>query len=116
LPVFSMGAISTGPQRLDDRPDDALEHANFGDFQVTREDIVAGDADGVLFMRKDMADEIFTRAETLRDAERRQADLMRNGVSLRSQVQFDAYLAAREKSRSLSFRDHLRGVGGAIEE
>jgi hypothetical protein len=59
--------------------------------------------------------DVFTLAETIRDTERRQAELMRGGASLRSQVQFDAYLAQRRKTPSLSFRDHLRGVGGAIE-
>jgi hypothetical protein len=31
-------------------------------------------------------------------------------------VQFSSYLTKREKDPSLSFRDHLRAVGGAIEE
>ena len=50
------------------------------------------------------------------DTERHQAKRIRAGVSLRSQVQFRAYLAKREKTPSLSFREHLRTVGGAIEE
>jgi len=49
LPVFSMGAIPTGPQRLDVRPQDALESATVGDWTVGREDLVLGDDDGVLF-------------------------------------------------------------------
>jgi hypothetical protein len=40
---------------------------------------------------------------------------MRGGVSLRKQVQFETYLAERQKTASLTFRDHLREVGGAIE-
>jgi 4-hydroxy-4-methyl-2-oxoglutarate aldolase len=36
-------------------------------------------------------------------------------VSLREQVRFDVYLAARSRTPSLSFRDHLRNVGGEIE-
>jgi regulator of RNase E activity RraA len=110
LPVFSLGAIPTGPQRLDVRPEDALESAVVGDWMVSRDD------DGVLFVPVARAGDIFTLAETIRDTERRQAELMRGGVSLRSQVQFDVYLAQREETPSLSFRDHLRGVGGAIEE
>jgi len=69
----------------------------------------------VLLVPVARAREIFTLAETIRETERRQAELMRGGVSLRSQVQFDVYLAQREGTPSLSFRDHLRGVGGAIE-
>jgi len=62
------------------------------------------------------AADIFTLAESIRDTERHQAELMRGGLSLRSQVQFDVYLSRREKTPTLSFREHLRGVGGAIEE
>lgn len=115
LPVFSLGAIPTGPQRLDARPPDALELATVGDWIVGRDDLVLGDDDGVLFLPASRANEIFTLAETIRDTERRQADLIRAGVSMRSQVQFDTYLAQRQQSPSLTFRDHLRAVGGAIE-
>jgi regulator of RNase E activity RraA len=116
LPVFSMGAIPSGPQRLDVRPEDALESAVVGDWTASREDLVFGDDDGVLLVPAARAEDIFTLAEAIRDTERRQAALMRRGTSLRSQVQFDVYLAHREETSSLSFRDHLRGVGGAIEE
>jgi regulator of RNase E activity RraA len=116
LPVFSLGAIPTGPLRLDARPPGALETAVVGDWTVSREDLVLGDDDGVLFAPSAQAEEIFTLAETIRDSERRQAERIQAGVSLRSQVQFSSYLTKREKDPSLSFRDHLRAVGGAIEE
>jgi regulator of RNase E activity RraA len=116
LPVFSMGTLSTGPQRLDDRPTDALVFANFGDLQITRRDLVIGDEDGVVFVPSDRADEILGIAERVRDTERHQAELMREGISLRRQVRFDAYIAERETTPSLTFREHLRRVDGAIEE
>ena len=116
LPVFSLGAIPAGPLRLDARPPDALETAVVGDWTVSREDLVLGDDDGVLLVSGDQAEEIFALAETIRDTERRQAERIRAGVSMRSQLQFSAYLAKREETPSLSFRDHLRAVGGAIEE
>src|SRR5205814_4326934 len=116
LPVFSLGAIPTGPLRLDARAHDALESAVVGDWAVSREDLVLGDDDGVLFLPSPQAEEIFTLAETIRDTERRQAERIRAGASLRTQVQFRAYLAKREDTPSLSFREHLRTVGGAIEE
>jgi regulator of RNase E activity RraA len=116
LPVFSLGAMPTGPQRLDARPQDALESATVGDWTVGHEDLVLGDDDGVLFVPATRADDILTIAETIRDTERRQAEEVRAGVSLRSQVQFDTYLAQRQHTPSLSFRDHLRAVRGAIEE
>jgi regulator of RNase E activity RraA len=116
LPVFSLGAIPTGPQRLDVRPHDALESATVGGWTVSREDVVLGDDDGVLFTPASRAGDLFTLAETIRDTERHQAERIRAGVFLRSQVQFRTYLAQRRQTPSLSFRDHLRAVSGAIEE
>lgn len=116
LPVFSLGAISTGPLSTDPRPDDALERAAVGEWTVGREDLVLGDEDGVLFVPRAGADDVFTLAESIRDTERAQADRIRAGESLRSQVQFGTYLSEREKDPSLTFRRHLRAVGGAIEE
>lgn len=115
LPVFSLGAIPTGPQRLDARQPDALESARVADWTVSREDLVLGDDDGVLFVPAAGAAEVFTLAETIRDTERRQAERMRAGVSFRTQVQFHTYLAQRRQRPSLTFRDHLRASGGAIE-
>ncbi|HUY51084.1 MAG TPA: RraA family protein [Streptosporangiaceae bacterium] len=116
LPVFSLGAIPADPQRLDARSLDALESATVGDWTVDREDLVLGDDDGALFVPATRAGDIFTLAETIRDTERRQAGQLHAGVTLRSQVQFDSYLAQRQRTPSLSFRDHMRAVGGAIEE
>jgi regulator of RNase E activity RraA len=116
LPVFSLGAVPTGPLRLDARPPEALASATVGDWTVTRADLAVGDDDGVLFVADAQAAEVFRVAETIRDTERRQAERIRAGVSLRRQVQFSSYLAERAKTPSLSFRDHLRTVGGAIEE
>jgi regulator of RNase E activity RraA len=116
LPVFSLGTLPAGPQRLDVRPPDALESATVGDWTVSREDVVLGDDDGVLLVPAVRAGDIFTLAETIRDTERRQAERIRAGVSLRSQVQFDTYLARRQEAPSMTFREHLRAVGGAIEE
>lgn len=116
LPVFSLGAFPAGPQRLDARSHDALASATVGGWTVGREDLVLADDDGVLFVPATRAGDIVTLAETIRDTERRQAERIRAGVSLRSQVQFAAYLAQRQQMPSLSFRDHLRAVGGAIEE
>jgi hypothetical protein len=75
-----------------------------------------GDDDGVLFVPAASATEIFTTAGGIRDTERRQAERIRAGVSLRTQLRFDTYLAQRQQTPSLTFRDHLREVGGAIEE
>ncbi len=55
-------------------------------------------------------------AETIRTTEREQAREMRNGTSFREQSRFDEYVARRARNPRLGFRDHLRGVGKAIEE
>jgi regulator of RNase E activity RraA len=116
LPVFSLGAIPTGPLRLDPRPLDALEAARLGDWTVTRQDLVLADDDGVLLLPAAEAGEVLALAEKIRDTERRQAERIGAGTSLRAQVRFDAYLEKRRGKPSLTFRDHLREVGGAIEE
>ena len=115
LPVFSLGAIPTGPLRLDASPLNALESATVGDWTVDGQDVVVGDDDGVLFVPAARVDEIVALAATIRDTERRQAERIRSGETLRGQVQFSVYLARRRATPSLTFRDHLREVGGAIE-
>ncbi|MFD9964372.1 RraA family protein [Amycolatopsis sp. NPDC058986] len=116
LPVFSMGSIPTGPLLLQSRPANALESAIVGEWTVTRDDLVLGDDDGVLFVPADRADELFTLAETIRDTERSQAEQIRSGDTLRKQLHFDAFLTARRKNPAHTFREHLRSIGGAIEE
>lgn len=115
MPLFSLGALPTGPQRLDPRPTDALTAARVGAWTVTRENAVFGDEDGVLFVPLDRVDEVLETAAGIAATEGRQADLIRGGTSLREQVRFNDYLAARAANPDLTFRDHLRGVGGEIE-
>ncbi|TDC73357.1 RraA family protein [Micromonospora sp. KC606] len=116
LPVFSLGAIPTGPLRLDPRPPSALTSAEVGRWTVGDHDLVLGDDDGVLFVPADRAGELCDLAASIRETERRQAERIHAGVSLREQVRFDAYLARRAVDPTLTFREHLRAVGGAIEE
>ncbi len=104
LPVFSMGAIPTGPLRLDERPEDAVERATVGEWTVTKDYLALGDEDGVLFVPAERAGELFGLAEGIRDTERRQAELIREGTSLRSQVRFADYLRQRQSTPSLTFR------------
>ncbi|GAB3086478.1 RraA family protein [Micromonospora schwarzwaldensis] len=116
LPVFSLGATPTGPLELDPRPAGALDAARVGPWTVGAGDLVLADDDGVLFVPADRAGELFDLAGSIRDTERRQADRIRAGRSLRAQVGFGDYLTARAADPTLTFRAHLRAVGGAIEE
>jgi regulator of RNase E activity RraA len=115
LPVFSLGTLSTGPLSVSERSTDALEAATVGQWSVTSEDVVLGDEDGVLFVPAVSLDAVLGFAETIRDTERAQAQRIADGNSLRNQVRFSDYLAARAVDPALTFRDHLKAVGGAIE-
>lgn len=117
LPVFSLGTLPSGPQRLDPRPaDGGLLRAVVAGFEVTRSDAVLADDDGVVAVPFDRAEELTTLAAAIRDTERQQAELVRGGTSLRDQLRFGDYLARRRTQPDLTFRQHLRSIGGAIEE
>jgi regulator of RNase E activity RraA len=115
IPVFSLGTIPTGPLSVATRPSGALVTAKVGEWTITRDDVVFGDEDGVVFVPADRVDEVVATAETIRDTERSQAAKAAAGDTLRVQMKFADYLAARELDPELTFRDHLRAVGGAIE-
>jgi len=116
LPLFSLGLIPAGPQRLDPRPPDTFEAATIGPHRVTSNDIVVADEDGVLFLPSDRIALIVAIAAGIRDTERRQALAMAGGQSLREQLQFAEYLSRRRRDPQHGFRQHLREIGGAIEE
>lgn len=111
LPVFSLGANPTGPLSLRDRAPEALSTAEVDQWTVTTDDVVFGDDDGVLFLPASHVDSLVAKATGIRDVERAQADRVRKGESLRSQLRFSEYLAS-----GLTFREHLREIGGAVEE
>jgi len=115
IPVFSLGHTSTGPLSVGARPVGALGSARVGEFTITPTDAAAADDDGVIFVPLDRLDELLSIAEGIRDTERAQADRIRAGTSLRAQVQFDRFLEARAAHPELTFREHLRTVGGEIE-
>ena len=116
LPVFSYGSYPPGPVRLDEREPDALASARFGAHEVTAQDIVVADDDGVLFVTARRAAEVLATAHEIWQTEREQARRIRSGQSLRQQTAFDDYLAQRAADPSSTFRQHLRRIGGAIEE
>ncbi len=116
FPVYSYGMWPAGPQRLDPRDSEALISAYFGDFQVSRDDAVLADDDGVLFAPGGRAEEVVSTAQSIRKTERRQAGAIDEGTTLREQLRFDEYLGKRSVDPSYTFRKHLREIGGAIEE
>jgi regulator of RNase E activity RraA len=115
-PIFSSGAYAVGPQRLDPRQADDLTRIGFGAVQLGRDNAVFADADGVLFAPLDRVEALLTAASAIRQTERRQADAVKAGRSLREQFDFTEYLKRHAKDPAYTFRRHLRGIGGAIEE
>jgi 4-hydroxy-4-methyl-2-oxoglutarate aldolase len=115
LPVLSCGAYAAGPQRLDPRHPDALTSAQIGDWVVGSRDCVFADSDGVLFVAAELVEETLRTARSIWETERRQAEAMQAGTSLRRQLRFDEYLQGRAADSTLSLREHLRRMGGAVE-
>jgi 4-hydroxy-4-methyl-2-oxoglutarate aldolase len=116
LPIFSYGMCPSGPRRLDSRDSSALRSARFGDFVVEAGDVVFADDDGCLFVSAERVDELLRVAHEIRQRERRQAEAIKSGRSLREQLEFAHYLEKRGTDPSYTFREHLRKISGAIEE
>jgi 4-hydroxy-4-methyl-2-oxoglutarate aldolase len=115
FPVFSLGALPTGPQRLHTRPDDVFGRATIGAHAITSSDFVVADANGVLFLPEDRLEEIIAAAVDCRETEARQLRAMKSGQCYRRQVRFSDYLARREQDASYGFRQHLKEIAAAGE-
>lgn len=116
LPVFSLGSFPTGPLRLNARGPDALRWAAVGPHLISMSDYVVADDDGVLFLPQDGLADILSSARQIRETEARQAEAMTAGTSLRRQLRFEEYLSRRRGDPTHTFRQHLRGIAGSIEE
>jgi len=116
FPLFSYGSWPVGPLRVDERSPDVFKSARFGEYDVTRDDAVFGDLDGVLFVPYKRINEVLQMADSLSETEKSQAKAVRRGMTLREQLRFDEYLTQRKLDPDYDFRKHLRKIGGAIEE
>jgi regulator of RNase E activity RraA len=116
FPVFSYGTCPAGPVRLDPRREDALASARFGPWEVGGDDLVFADEDGVIFAPASIVEQLLATAEEIWGTERQQVAALKAGVTLRQQLGFELYLARRQSDLGYTFRQHLRRLGGAIEE
>jgi len=116
FPVFSYGRCPTGPRRLDPLPGDALTRAGFGDgVDVDTGWAAFADDDGAVFAPMASTDAVLAAAREIQARERKQADAVRAGTTLRRQLRFDEYLRKRASDSSYTLRRHLQEIGGAIE-
>ncbi|MHA2251851.1 MAG: RraA family protein [Candidatus Kariarchaeaceae archaeon] len=116
FPVFSYGSISLGPTRSDDRTADAMQIARFGDIIATSNDYVFADDDGVIFVAEAHLESTLDIATSVRTQERMQAQKISDGENMRKQLQFEKFMEKKQMNPNYTFREHLREIGGAIEE
>ena len=116
FPLFSLGAIASGPMRTDPRDTDAFLSANVAGFSVVPTDLVVADDDGALFLAQDCFDAVVREATVIRETESNQAERLQRGTSMREQFQFAEFLRRRASDPTLTFRTYLRSLHASIEE
>jgi regulator of RNase E activity RraA len=116
FPLWSYGAYPVPPTRLEQQVPDATSSARIGSRVVTADDVAFCDDDGVTFVGADRVEEVLSTAKAISQIERRQAERIGNGETLRAQTRFAEYLSRRSADSAYTFRVHLRAVDGAIEQ
>lgn len=113
--VWSLGTCANGPLELRKRSETALVAASVGAVTVTREDYVFADDDGVVVVTTADLPRIVGAAKDIATREGAQAARLLKGELLRTQLDLDGYVAKRRLDPAVTFRDHLKSFGGAIE-
>jgi 4-hydroxy-4-methyl-2-oxoglutarate aldolase len=113
--VWSLGTCPNGPLELRRRVSTALTAANVGSVTVTLDDYVFADDDGVVVVATADLERVVEAAKDIAAREGAQAFHLLGGQLLRTQLDFDTYLAKRDADPEYTFRDHLKSFGGAIE-
>lgn len=116
LPIWTYGTTPAGPVRLERREPDALNSARFPGFEVTKNDFVFADRDGVVFVPAARLDEILRIARDVARNEARERARVAGGTSLGEVLRLSEYLARRGAEPTYTFRRHLRRVRAAVEE
>jgi len=114
LPVHSLGAASFGPRRVPPAGR-AMRFAMLDGVPVGEGDWIFGDDDGILVAPGDRIPELLDAAAAIVETETAQADRMRAGQHLRTQLDFAGYRARQTQDPTITLRRHLEERGGAIE-
>lgn len=116
MAVWSLGTCPVGPQELRARSAHARGAASIGAHTtVTREDIVFLDEDGVIVVEASEAGRAIAAARDIAARETAQASRLLKGERLWDQLGLDDYVARRREDPEITFREHLKARGGAIE-
>lgn len=114
FPVLSLGSCPAGPNRTTVNAG-SIGEATIGSATVRTGDLVVLDADGVVFVRAKDAPKAIAAAREIMDRERKQAQAVKKGTTLREQFRFREYLRQRERDPSYTLRAHLRRLRAEIE-
>ena len=112
LPIFSSGFHPVGPRGVRAATQTACK---IGDFEVTRDDVVIADADGILFVPLANIKAVAEAARNIANTERLQRARLAEGITLHQQFEWETYAAARAKNPKYTLREHLRSLNRAIE-
>jgi 4-hydroxy-4-methyl-2-oxoglutarate aldolase len=114
IPVFSLGAYPYGPRRVPPAGR-RMPTAFLDGVPVTDADHIVADDDGILVVGPERRDELFELAASILATETAQADRMRSGTNLRTQLNFTEYRKKQAIDPTLTLRRHLQDIGSAIE-
>ena len=113
--VWSFGTCPNGPLAAAAAAPEALTSARLGSVLVVPDDFVFVDDDGVVVVATRDLDRIVETARDIAAREGAQAVRLLKGELLRTQFDLERYVSKRNSDPSYTFREHLKGFGGAIE-
>lgn len=114
LPLWSRGALPAGPRRVPPAGR-TMRTAWLDGVEVTADDVISADDDGVIVVASHEWPRVGEAARLIQATELAQAARMRDGESLRAQLDFAGFRARQAGEPELSLRRYLAERGGAIE-